>query len=135
MLAYERLNKNVLYSTRRRNTISDDTLAILVYHVRLLSQHVDDIVSDHGTINNDNIGFTETQINLFDSACKITETLNFFNINSNNNDDNFVLSLAYTYRNDVAILNKFSTNGVSIFSFKKHAFVNRVFSLMLVCRK
>ena len=36
---------------------------------------------------------------------------------------------------DVAVLNKFDTNGVSILSFKKHAFADRALTLMLVYRK
>ena len=35
-------------------------------------------------------------------------------------------SLAYGCRNDVAILDKFDGNVVSIFSFKKHTFSYRV---------
>ena len=97
--------------------------------MRSLSKHVDDITSDKRLINNDIIGFTETQINPSNSTCKIIKTLNFFNINFNNNENKF-LSLAYGYRN-VVVLDKFDTNGVSIFSFKKHAFANRVFTLML----
>ena len=60
--------------------------------------------------------------------------MNFFNINFNNNENKF-LSLAYGGRNDVVVLDKFDTNGVSIFSFEKHAVANRVFTLMLVYRK
>ena len=97
--------------------------------MRSLSKHVDDIASDKRLINNDIIGFTETQINPSNSTCKIIKTLNFFNINFNNNENKF-LSLAYGYRN-VVVLDKFDTNGVSIFSFKKHAFANRVSTLML----
>ena len=62
------------------------------------------------------------------------ETLNLFNINFNNNENKF-LSLAYKCRNDVAVLNKFDANGVSVLSFRKHAFADRVFTLMLVYRK
>ena len=32
-------------------------------------------------------------------------------------------------------MNKFKANGVCLFSFKKHAFVDRMFTLMLVYRK
>ena len=67
------------------------------------------------------IGFTVTRINSLDSTCKIIETLN--------------LSLAYGCRNDVAVLEKFDANGVVIFSFKKHDFADRVFTLILVYRK
>ena len=66
------------------------------------------------------IGFTVTRINSLDSTCKIIETLN--------------LSLAYGCRN-VAVLEKFDANGVFIFSFKKHDFADRVFTLILVYRK
>ena len=59
------------------------------------------------------------------------ETLNFFNINFNSNENKY-LRVTYGFRNDVAILNESGTNGVPIFSFKKHAFANRVFTLMLV---
>ena len=62
------------------------------------------------------------------------ETLNFFNTDFNNNE-NKILSLACGCRNNVVILHKFDANGVSIFSFKKHAFVDRVFTLMLFYRK
>ena len=84
--------------------------------MRSLSKHVDDIVSNKRLIN-DIIGFTETQINPSNSTSKIIKTLNFFNINFNNNENKF-LSLAYGCRNDVVVLDKFDTNGVSIFSFK-----------------
>ena len=133
LLEYERPKQNDLFSTITRNTISDDTIRVLVHNVRSLSKNVDDIVCDKRLINNDIIGFTETQINPSNSTCKIIKTLNFFNINFNNNENKF-LSLAYGYRN-VVVLDKFDTNGVSIFSFKKHAFANRVFTLMLVYRK
>ena len=96
--------------------------------------HVDDLVSDNRIINSDIIGITETQIKPSDSTCKVIETLNFFNINFNNNENKF-LSPVYGCRNDVAVLNKFDTNGVSIANFKKHAFAERVFTLMLVYRK
>ena len=59
--------------------------------------------------------------------------LNLFNINFNNNENKF-LSLAYGRRN-VPVFNRFNANGVSILSLKKHAFADRVFTLMLVYRK
>ena len=62
--------------------------------MRLLSKHVDDILRDDRIINNDIIEFTGTQIILSDSTCIITETLNFFNFNFNNDEDKF-LSLAH----------------------------------------
>ena len=58
----------------------------------------------------------------------------YFSINFNNNE-NKSLSLAYWCRNSVAGLDKFDANGASIFSFKKHAIADRVFTLMLVHRK
>ena len=62
------------------------------------------------------------------------ETLNFFSVNFNNNDNKF-LTLGYGCRNDVALLDKFDANEVSILNFKKHAFTDRVFTLVLVHRK
>ena len=76
---------------KKKQTISDNTLTILVHNVRSLSKHVNDTVSNK--MNNESIGFTETQISLSDSTCKIIETLNFASINFNNNENNF-LSLA-----------------------------------------
>ena len=102
--------------------------------MRSLSKHVDDIVSNNRIINNDVIWFTETQISSSDSSRKIIRALNFFDINFSNNENKF-LSLDYGCRNDVAVLDKFDTYGVSIFSFKKHGFSNIVFTLMLVERK
>ena len=43
---------------------------------------------------------------LLDSTCKITETLFFFNFDSNNNENKW-LSLAEGCRNNVDILDKF----------------------------
>ena len=134
LIEYEGLKQNDLFSTIKRNTISNGTITILGHNVRSLSKHVDDIVSNRRVINNDIIGFTETQISLSDSTCRIGETLNFFNLNFNNSEDKF-LGLAYGYRNNVAVLDESDGNGVSIFSFKKHAFADRVFTLMLVYRK
>ena len=57
------------------------------------SKDIDDIVSDDRIINNDIIVFTETQIKSSNSTCKTMETLNFYNINFNNNE-NELLSLA-----------------------------------------
>ena len=59
--------------------------------MRSLSKHVYDIVSDGRIMNNDIIGLTETQIILSDSTCRIVETLNFFNINFHNSEENFSL--------------------------------------------
>ena len=70
----------------------------------------------------------ETQTKPSNSICKIIETLDLFHISFNNNE-NKLLSLAYGCRNDVAPLNKFDVNGVSILNFKKHAFADRVFTL------
>ena len=98
--------------------------------MRSLSKHNDDIVTDRRIINNDIIGFTETQIGLSGSTCRIVEKFIFFHLNFNNSEDK-VLSLTYGYRNNVAVLGKFDANGVSIFSFKKHDFAD---SVMLVYR-
>ena len=99
--------------------------------MRSLSKHVNDIVSDNRIINNDIIGFAETQSAF---TCKLIESPNFFNIHFNNNQNEF-LSLAYGCRNEVVVVHIFDANGASIFCFKKHAFVDRVFILMLVYRK
>ena len=102
LLEYERLKQNDLFSTIKRNAISDDTVTVLFHNMRSLPRHVSDIVSDNRIINNDIIGFTETQINPSNSVSKIIETLSLFNINFNNNENEF-LSLAYKCGNDVAV--------------------------------
>ena len=56
------------FPTIKRNVISGDTVTVLVYNVRSFPKHVDDIVSDNRTINNDIIGFTESQIKPSDST-------------------------------------------------------------------
>ena len=81
---YKRLKQNDLFSTIKRNNISDNTITVYFHNVRSLSKHINDIVCDNRIINNGIIGFTETKINPSDSTCKIMETLNFFNINFNN---------------------------------------------------
>ena len=59
MLEYKRLKQNDLFSTIKRSIISANTLTVLVHNVRLLSKHVDDIVSDDEIIINDMIGLIE----------------------------------------------------------------------------
>ena len=86
-------------------------------YLKSLSKHVDDIVSDDRITN-----------------CKIIETMRFFKITYNSNENKF-LSFAYGCTNDVAVLDKFDANGVSIFSFKRHAFPDRVANLVLVYRR
>ena len=110
----------------------DNTLTNLVRNVRSLSKHVDNIVGNDKIINI--IVFKETQIILTDSTCKIIETLIFFNINFHSNENKY-LRLAYGCRNNVAFSDKFDANEVLIFSFEKHVFADRVFTIMLVSRK
>ena len=101
LLEHEHLKQNLL-STIKINAISHNTVTAFVHHV---PKYLDVIVSDTRIINNDIIGFTETQIKLkrSSSTCKIIETLVFCNINFNSNENKF-LSLAYGCRNDVAVL-------------------------------
>ena len=54
--------------------------------MRLLSKHLDNIVSNDRVTNNVVIGFTETQISPTDFASKIMKTLNFFNTLFNNSE-------------------------------------------------
>ena len=41
LLEYEQLKQNGLFSTVKRNAISGDTVAVLVYNVRSFPRHVD----------------------------------------------------------------------------------------------
>ena len=73
------MKENDLFSSVKRSTISDDTVAVLVHNVRLLSKYVGVIVSDDKVmIIYNEIGFKETQINLSNCYCEIMETWNFF---------------------------------------------------------
>ena len=78
----------------------------------MLWKNINDTVSDDWIKTNDSIVFTETKINLSDSSCKIFQTLIFLDIGFNNNEDK-LLHLAYGYRENVAVLDKFDVNGVS----------------------
>ena len=80
--------------TIKTNTISDDTNTAFLHNSKSFSKHLDDIVSNDRIVNNDIIGFTETQINLSNSNCKLIETLNSVNIKFNNNKSK-VLSSTY----------------------------------------
>ena len=71
LLKYERLKQNDLFFTVKRNAISGDTVTVLVHNVRSPLRHVDDILSDNRIINNDIIGFTETQIKTSDTTSEI----------------------------------------------------------------
>ena len=54
------------------------------------------LVRDDRIINID-IGLTETQINPSDYICKIIETLNFFNTNFNNNENNHLSVISSSF--------------------------------------
>ena len=71
LLEYERLKQNDLFSTIKRNTLSDDTTTVFIQNVIFLPKNIDNIVSDDRIINKDIIGFTETQINPSGFTCKI----------------------------------------------------------------
>ena len=60
MFEYERLKQNNLFSTIKRNAISENTITVLVHNVRSLSKHKDDTLDDGIIVNNDIKGFTET---------------------------------------------------------------------------
>ena len=60
--------------------------------------------------------------------------MHFFNTSLVTIKRNF-LSLAYGYKKCLAVLDKFDTIEVFMFSFKKHTFINIVLTLMLVYRK
>ena len=134
MLEYERLEQNDLFSTIKRNAVSFDIVTVLVHNVRSLTRHGGDILSDNRIVNNDIIGFTETETKPSDSTSKRIETFNVFNINFNITE-NKVLSLACGCRNDVAVLNKFDANRISTLNFKKNTFAYEIVTLMLVYRK
>ena len=86
LLEYECLKQYDLFSTIKRNTLSDDALTIFVHNVRSLLQHADDVVSDGRIINNDIIGLTKTQVIPSDSTFKIIERLNFSEFDLNDNE-------------------------------------------------
>ena len=79
-----------IFEHKTKNNISDDAITVFVHNVRSLSKHINDTVSDDKIMNNDSILFLETEIDLSDSTCKIIETLNFFNINFNDNKSKFL---------------------------------------------
>ena len=114
LLEYGCLKQNDLFFTIKRTVISGDTNTVLVHNVRSFPRHLDNIVSDKRIINNDVIGFTETQIKPSDCTSKIIGTLSFFNINFNNYENKFLI-LAQGCRNYVALLNKFDASEVSKF--------------------
>ena len=67
LLGYERLKQNDLFSTIRRSSISGDTGTVLVHNVRSFPIHTDDNTIGDRIINNNIIGFIETQIKPSDS--------------------------------------------------------------------
>ena len=85
-----------------------------MHYVRTLSKHVDDIVSDDRIIDNDTVRFTDTEINLSDSTCKIIKIFSFFNINVNKSENRFLIGwtiyniLGFKYM-DVSWLNSFGS--------------------------
>ena len=78
LLEYERRKRNDLFFTIK-NTISGDTVTVLIYNGRSLLRDADNIVSDNRILN------LQKQINPSDSTCKIIEMLNFSNISFDHN--------------------------------------------------
>ena len=70
LFEYERLKEADLFSTIKRSAISGETVTVLVHNERSLPRHVDNIVSNNRTINNEIIEFTETQIKPSESTGK-----------------------------------------------------------------
>lgn len=68
--------KSDSFSLMKRNTISNDTLTILVHNVRSRSKKVDDIVTNKKIINI--IGFIQAQIYLADSDLQNNRNKEFF---------------------------------------------------------
>ena len=87
MLEYEHLKQNDLFATatiwRNIPFHTNDTVTVLAHNVRSPSNRVTDMVIDDRIMNGYSIGFTETQINLSDSTCKVIGTLNFSSIDFN----------------------------------------------------
>ena len=96
MFEHEHLKQNDLFSTIKRNNTSRNTITVFFNNARSFSNHIDDIVSDDRIINNE-----------------IILTINNFNKNKNN-----FLRLVNGCRKNVAILDKFDSNGMSIFNFR-----------------
>ena len=84
-------------------------------------------------MNNDIIGFIETQVKPSYSTSRIVETLTDFNIKINNNENKFLI-LAYGCRNDGVGLKKIDANRVSVSSLM-HSFAGKILTLMLAYRK
>ena len=72
-----------------KKTISGNSVTVIVCNMKSLSRHADNIVSDKRIINNEVKRFTEAQIIPSVSTYKITRTLSFFNVNSNDNENKF----------------------------------------------
>ena len=68
-----------MFSTIKRNNISDNKITVFVHDARSFSKYTDDIVSDDRIINDKIIGYTETQINPSkDSTSKNNGNIEFF---------------------------------------------------------
>ena len=71
MFEYECLKRNDLSFAIKRNNISDNIITVFFHSARSLTKRIDDIISDDKLINNDIMAFTETQLKLPDSTCRI----------------------------------------------------------------
>ena len=118
-LSMSLLKQNYLFSIIKRNSISDDMIRVFVHNVRLLPKHIDDADSDNRIINNEIMRFTKTN-----------QSIRFYLQNNGNIEFQLMDVVMMLLFSD-----KFDANGISIFSFKKHAFVNRVPILMSVYQK
>ena len=64
------------------------------------------------------------------STSIIYDMLKDYNMNFNNNGKS--LCLAYEHQDDIAVIRKFGINGISMISFRKDNFTERIFTLMIV---
>ena len=81
MFEYEHWKQNDLYSSIKLSNILDNTITTFPSNAQALSKEINDMVSEDRIINNNIIGFTETQTHSSDFTCKTIKALNFFNIN------------------------------------------------------
>ena len=133
LVEYERLKNHSLFAEIEKNTVSNETLTLLILNVRSLKKHVNDLVNDYRIIKNDIVGFTETQVNPSDSMELVNEKFHNFLMNYDNNNNKY-LSLAYGYQDNIFMLRRFVINGISMFSFRKDVFSEKIITMVLVYR-
>ena len=132
-LEYERLKQEQLFIPLISNTVEDKTLILTLFNKLSLNKHAIDIAHTDALLNSDIVCLTETQLTPDQCLTNINHSLNFFTISYNSSLNKYE-SLAICHASYLEILQHRKVNGLSVVTFRKPNFSERIFTMALLYR-